>query len=406
MAEIAPADSLGLSDADFLNQDASVFLTDEPDQASEAEAGAGKDTEADPDKELPDASGSDNDEDKEDEATSTDKTDEDSEAQEQTEDGTKEEEVGQSDGDTQKKHETSFEGDDSESLDTGNVDSKDTKGDNPETTEFDYKSAYEKVTEPFKANGVDMRVKDPADIVRLMQMGANYTKKMAQMKPNLKIIKMLDNNGLLNEGKLHELIDLSKKDPAAVAKLVKESGLDPLDIDASGKADDYKPTDYSVGDKEFELDQVLESIKDTDTFTKTIDVLTKDWDSESKAIISDNPEIISVVNVHMGNGVFDKVNAVMQQQKSLGKLVGVSDVEAYRQIAEDLQKAGELRVNPDAANTTESKDTEDKSQADADRAKKRKAVAPVKQSKSTKDAAVDNLLGLSDEDFMKRFGDR
>ena len=112
---------------------------------------------------------------------------------------------------------------------------------------------------------------------------------------------MLENNELLDESKLNNLIDLSKKDPQAITKLIKESTLDPLEIDKDAPVD-YQPTNYSISDKEYELDRVLDEIKNTNTFDKTIDVLTKDWDSDSKTAVSDNPEIISVINTHMGNG--------------------------------------------------------------------------------------------------------
>ena len=329
---------------------------------------------------------------------------EDSEAQEQTDAKAEEEEVGQLEQDTAQEFETSSEVEDSESLDTSNTESPDTDGDTQETTDFDYESAYKKVTEPFKANGTEMQVTDPQDIVSLMQMGANYQKKMAQLKPNLKMIKMLENNDLLDESKLSNLIDLSKKDPKAVAKLIEESGIDPLDIDTNTKST-YEPTDYSVSDKEYNLDQVLDEIKDTPTFSRTIDVLTKEWDSNSKSTISDNPEIISIINSHMGNGVFDKVNGVLQQEKTLGKLAGVSDVEAYRQIAEHLHKEGLLTQgnNKQTGSSKVSSETENTSQASAERNKKRKAVAPVKQTKSKTQTQEEDFLGLSDEEFMKKF---
>tara|TARA_R110000787_G_scaffold104340_8_gene211233 strand:- start:1489 stop:2625 length:1137 start_codon:yes stop_codon:yes gene_type:complete len=324
-----------------------------------------------------------------------------SEAQEQTDTIASEEEVADSNEDTQKTDETSNTSDVEESLDTSKKDSTDTKEDTQDTTEFDYESAFKKVSEPFKANGVDMQVKDPNDIVKLMQMGANYQKKMAQLKPNLKLIKMLENNELLDEAKLNNLIDLSKKNPAAISKLIKESGVDPLDIDTEAP-DEYKPTNYSVGEKEYNLDQVLDEIKDTPTFSRTIDILTKQWDTESKTMISDHPDIISVINGHMGNGVFDKVNTVLQQEKTLGKLSGLSDVAAYKQIAEQMAEQGDLTA-PSTGSSNASSETEAKTiKANAERDKNRKAVAPVKQTTLKKDTAVKNFLNLSDEEFNKQ----
>jgi len=385
--------ALGLSDAEFLKQDPATFLSEEPTS----------DTEEVVDKEIESSDQTD----ETDDVTSDTTVEEGSDAQEQTETTTDEDEVSQPDGDTQTEHEPSDNSDVTESLDTSKKDSTDTKDDSPETKEFDYESAYKKVSEPFKANGVDMQVTDPQDIVRLMQMGANYQKKMAQMKPNLKIIKMLENNELLDEVKLHNLIDISKKNPKAVAKLIKESGIDPLDIDTEVPID-YKPTDYSVTDKEYHLDQVLDEIKDTDTFNKTINVLTKEWDVKSKSTISDNPEIIGIINSHMGNGVFDKVNAMLQQEKALGKLSGIADVDAYRQIAEHMHKTGILHEQGSNKKGTPkvSSETETNSQANANRNKQRKAVAPVKQTTTKKTTSNEDFLGLSDEEFMKKYANR
>ena len=376
--------SLSLSDAEFLEKDPAELLAEE-EKPVEQEI------------ELSDQT----DEDKV--ATSEEEV---SEAQEQTEATPEEKEVSQPEGDTRKEREPFADSGMPESLDTSKKNSTETKEDTPETTEFDYKSAYKKVSEPFRANGIDIKVDDPEDIVRLMQMGANYQKKMSQLKPHLKIIKMLENNDLLKPDQLNNLIDVFKKDPKAIAKLVKESTLDPLDIDKDAPSD-YEPNDYSVTDGEIELDQVLEDIKDTDTFNRTINVLTKSWDAASKQTISEHPEIIRVINGHMANGVFDKVDAVLQRDKALGKTEGLPDVEAYKQIADYMFKNGELRTNsPEDKSKVSSKMAEVQEQANADRNKKRKAVAPVKQTTTKKVPKEEDFLGLSDEDFMKKYAVR
>ena len=375
--------SLGLSDTEFLEKDPAELLAETDEKPAEQEIESSDQT----------------DEDKV--ATSEEEV---SEAQEQTEDETVKEEVSQPEGDTQTEPEPFADSGTTESLDTSKKDSTETKEDTPETTEFDYESAYKKVSEPFKANGIDMQVKSPEDIVRLMQMGANYQKKMGKLKPNLKIIKMLENNELLDEAKLNNLIDLSKKDPKAIAKLVKESDVDPLEIDKDAPTE-YEPTNYSITDKEYNLDRVLDDIKDTETFNKTINVLTKEWDTESRSVISDQPEIIGIVNAHMANGIYDEVNAVLQQEKALGKLDGIPDVEAYRQVAEYMNKNNMFKQpeKPVGKSKVSSKTDE---KAEADRNKKRKAVAPVKQTTTKKAPTDEDFLGLSDEEFMKKYAVR
>ena len=378
-------DALGLTDEEFLAKDPNEFLAEESDQITETVEDSAVDKETNTSDQTDDS-----------EEASQEEV---SEAQEQTEVEPTEDRVSQPFGDTQTEPETSTASKTTESLDTSKQDSTDTKGDTPETTEFDYESAFKKVTAPFKANGVDMQVKDPDDVVRLMQMGANYQKKMSQLKPNLKLIKMLENNELLDEAKLNNLIDLSKKDPTAIAKLVKESTVDPLDIDKDVPTE-YQPTNYSVTDTEYDLDAVLDEIKDTDTFTRTINTLTKEWDVDSRNRISKQPEIISIINEHMANGIFDKVNTVLQQEKTLGKLVGISDVDAYRQVAEHLNNQGMFNTQEKPSQVSSKSEPK---QADVDRDKKRKAAAPVKQVTSKKAPPENEFLGLSDDEFMKKY---
>jgi len=384
--------SLGLSDQEFLEKNPADFFSEEATEEPSAE-------------EKLDIKEESSDQTDETETTSDTDISESSEAQEQTEVETVDEEVSQPTGDTPAEHEPFKDGDTTESLDTSDLDSTETEGDTQETTEFDYKSAFEKVTSPFKANGVDMQVTKPEDIIRLMQMGANYQKKMSQLKPNLKIIKMLENNELLDEAKLNNLIDLAKKDPKAIATLIKESDLDPLEIDKDAPTD-YEPTNYSITDKEYNLDRILDEIKETPTFNKTIEVMTKTWDMESRSVISDQPEIITILNAHIANGVYDQVNAQLQQDRALGKLANIPDVEAYRQTAEFMHKNKMFKNQSSEAPSASKVSSKPDEKATEDRNKKRKAVAPVKQTTVKKSPSNDDFLGLSDEEFMKKYAVR
>ena len=324
--------------------------------------------------------------------------------QEITEEDTAEEELTTLPEDTQADAQPFTEDTNSESVDAdSDKENADTTEDTPQETDtFNYEDAYKQVTAPFKANGATMQVKSPEDVVRLMQMGAGAQKQMAKLKPNLKLIKMLENNNLLDERRLNNLIDLSKNDSKAIAKLVKDSGVDPDDIDIEN-ASTYQPNNYTVTDSEYELDQVLDSIKQTDTFDKTIDLLTSEWDDKSKTFVSENPNVIKVINDHMLNGVYDKVNAIMQQEKALGKLSGVSDVDAYKQIVDMLANTGELvdgnqqaPVQSNVANI-----------GDADSAKRkqnRKAAAPTKQTSTSDSSKQDvSFLTLSDDEFVAKY---
>lgn len=266
---------------------------------------------------------------------------------------------------------------------------------------MDYKAEFEKVLAPFNANGKQIQVQSAEEAVSLMQMGANYNKKMAALKPNLKLLKLLENNGLLSEEKLSFLIDLDKKNPDAISKLIKDSGLDPLEMDVSKS--EYKPKTYTVDDRELELDSVLDKIQDTPTFRKTLDVVSNKWDGPSKQIVAGTPQLIEVINGHMQSGVFDLINTEVERERMLGRLNGMSDIEAYRHVGEVLHNRGVFNATAKSEKKPAEREPiapKPKVDDSALRAKKLaastpKAAAPVKQDSDF------NPLALSDEDFAK-----
>jgi len=313
-----------------------------------------------------------------------------------------EDEVADLDEDTQLEDETledtvELESEDTDATDdTNEADTEDTQ----ETANIDFEAAYKRIMAPFKASKRMMQVDNIDDAISLMQKGADYHNKMKTLSPNLKIVSMLEKEGLLNSNKLNNLIDLSKKDPKAILQLIKDSGIDPLDIDTSEEVN-YKPGNYAVTDKEFQLNQVLDEIKQTPSFDKTIRIVGKEWDSASKEVISSNPEIIGIINEHVFNGVYDKVQAVVDTERALGRLK-VSDIEAYREVADMLAQRGEIVSPGNEVNTpTPASVPKTKTQDPAVVQQKRKAAAGTRKTAGKTDNASANYLNMTDDEFMK-----
>lgn len=207
----------------------------------------------------------------------------------------------------------------------------DTEPNNAELVEA--KAMLDKLFTPFTANGKEIKVDNVDDAVRLMQMGAGFNKKMATLKPHLKIVKLLENNGLLDQDKLNHLIDLSKGDPGAISKLLADSNTDPLNLKPGT---DYKPTSYTVDDSQMELDSVVDELRGSPYFTKTLEVVVDKWDTSSKEILVSNPEVIRVLHDQMSNGIYDQVTARVDYLRTLGHLKGLSDLAAYKQVGDDM----------------------------------------------------------------------
>lgn len=296
-----------------------------------------------------------------------------------------------------------------ESKDTSKSEVKDKK----ETTEqstVDYKAEYEKLLAPFKANGVDLQIKSVDEAITLMQKGANYNAKMVALKPHLKLIRMLENNGLLDEDKVSHLIDLSKHDKNAIAKLLVDSKTNPMEVNTED-ADKYVAGKHSVTDSEMRFNEVLEEIKSTPSYKRTVEIITTGFDQASKVKLSEEPEKISTINSHVQTGLYDEVMTEVTRLQALGKLPSnLSKLEAYEFVGESLYQSGKLakyfgESEKQQTNQSETKKPPVKKNVAQETLKDRKkALAPTKARQKTSSPADFNPLAMSDEEFLKQFG--
>jgi hypothetical protein len=273
----------------------------------------------------------------------------------------------------------------------------------PETPVVDFEAEYKRLLTPFKANGHDITINSVDDAIQLMQMGANYNKKMAALKPNLKLMKTLENNGLLEEGKISYLIDLVNKNPEAINKLVKESGINPMDLDAE-KAGDYKPKIHTVDDREMELDTVLDNISSTPSYNRTLNIVSTEWDGASKQVLAESPQLLAVINDHVQRGIYDVISKEVDRERMFDRLNGLSDIAAYRKVGDAIQARGgfDHLGSPQKTPTKAGLVVVPKPKVDDDALKdKRRAASSTKPAVSTTQTKDFNPLSLSDADFGK-----
>lgn len=405
-------DILGMSDEEFLKQ-SSTLLASATAAPAVTEAPAAATTKTDTDTEGGDDAGKTEVQNQEQKAADTKVEDTGTDPNAGQEQGNKADE-GKENQDKQRGPDGKFVAKDkvTDAADSATGDKKDDKAGHDQGQPVDYKAAYDKLLAPFKANGRDIRVENVDEAIRLMQMGANYNKKMAALKPNLALLKTLENNGLLNADKINFLIDLEKKNPEAISKLIQDSGINPLDISAD-KAGAYKPGNHGVHDSEIELDQVLDELKDSPKYNDTLVLVSKDWDAKSKQVIANQPQLLKVINAHMESGIFDLVATEVERSKLFGNLQGLSDLEAYRQVGDAMAKDGKFdhltkkpgQASPAGQQTPVAKVVVPPNPKQADDSKRdaqRRAAAPAKGvAPAAKANDGVNPLALSDEDFLK-----
>jgi len=262
---------------------------------------------------------------------------------------------------------------------------------------MDAASQLELLFAPLNAIGKEITIDNVEDARKLMQMGAGFNKKMAALKPHLKLVKMLQNNGLLDEGKLAHLIDVSKNNPSAIGKLLADSDIDPLNLDPGNE---YTPNTYTVSDTEIELDNVLDDLKESPHYTQLLDIAVNKWDAPSKQLLLSQPEIITTLHAQIANGIYQQVTAVMERERLLGRLNGLSDLVAYKQIGDMMDAKGMFKQ---AAKHTQATPTyHSKVEADESKLKSRKlAASPTKSSPVIKKGLADfDPLKMTDDEIM------
>lgn len=202
----------------------------------------------------------------------------------------------------------------------------------------------QKVMAPFKANGKTIQANTPEEVIKLMQMGANYTRKMQELQPHKKMLLMLQTNGLLDEDKISYLIDLSQKNPEAIKKLVKESGIDPLEIDTEKEVAYRNNGNHRVTDAEVNFNTTLEELEATPVGKETIKSA-GNWDQASKEELFKNPGILTVLAEHRELGVYAPIEAEIDRRRIIGDIPSTMPfLQAYKLVGDELANANKLPV--------------------------------------------------------------
>lgn len=202
-----------------------------------------------------------------------------------------------------------------------------------EADPIDYKAFYESATRQFKANGRELQVKDPNDIIALMQQGANYDKKMAAIKPALQVHRTLEKAGLLDPEKISLMIDAYNGKPEALTKIAQDRGVDLFALEA--KAEDYVPEAQLATDREVETSTIMGDLSANPTFNETFSTLSA-WDLASQQQILENPRMLYLFQEHKDAGIFDAIQAKVESERLFGRLVGMSNLDAYRLVGDSL----------------------------------------------------------------------
>lgn len=283
------------------------------------------------------------------------------------------------------------------------------KPDGQADTPPDYEALYKSLMQPLKANGKTIELKSPEELKQLAQMGANYTRKMQAIAPHRKLLLMLENHGLLDEGKLSFLIDIEKKNPEAIKKLIKDAGLDPREIDLEDpQAKPYLEGNHRVADEEVAFRAVLDDVSSNPSGKETLQTIHTQWDQASKEVLWKQPEVMTLIHQQRENGIYDRISTEVDRQKTLGMIPSQTPfLAAYKQIGDQMAEAGKFddlfkpKVETQEQKTPVATRTGTPKPA-VKNGDKVNAASPTRSSTRRAEAVI-NPLSLSDDEFEKQF---
>ena len=255
-------------------------------------------------------------------------------------------------------------------------------------TDVNYEEVYKQIFKPFKANGKEITPKSVEDVVSLMQMGSNYEKKMAQIKPMRKIAKSLEKANI-GEEEVNFLIDVYKGNSEAVKKLLKKLNIDPYDLDVDEI--NYNPSDNMVTEESLEFGELLDDLKTSPHFSDMYKALSTEWDAASRYKILGDKNLLTAFHNEFSSGRFRQIQDVVDYERAMGRLKGLNDLDAYVYIQKDL----ESKQKPNTAQSTNTSVTKNNSKYAAQPTKGRSSNSKASSIKPS------DLLKMSDEEFSK-----
>ncbi len=256
--------------------------------------------------------------------------------------------------------------------------------------EFNYETSYNQLMKPLKVSGKEVQIKSQDDMRNLAQMGVDYSRKMTDIKPLRVIGETLTSAGLIVDGRLDEaaltrLIDISKGDKNAMAQLMAENNIDPMDVETDDI--NYVPTARMADEGSIAIQDIERELESRGSVNAVVQELDK-LDEKSKQFFNNSPENLLNLDNDIRSGAYEKIMGAVQYEKTLGRLNGMSDMEAY------IQLASSNNSTPAEPEAPAPRTTVDKSKKKAASASRR---APVKkQAKQSYD-----FVNMSDEDFEK-----
>jgi hypothetical protein len=191
-----------------------------------------------------------------------------------------------------------------------------------------------------KASGIKRTIRDPEHLKTLVRIGFSANENNRRIKPYLRQLKSLEQAGVsLEDDNLNFLVDVMSGNKDAIKELVKNRlQLDEEELQSwyeeEGGEKEYTPQNHMISDSRLRFEEVLEEIRPTETYAKTVEFITS-IDDDGKALISENPELVKLLNEDMQKGYFQKALDEAYYRMDRGLLPKQSILQSYVNVMQD-----------------------------------------------------------------------
>lgn len=263
---------------------------------------------------------------------------------------------------------------------------------------------HKALTAPLKAAGHEFTLEDPNQIRELVSKGLDYTRKMQQISHLRGIGEILREHDMLDPEKLAYAVDLANHKPEAIARLIKESGVDTFEL-GDDVADSYQATPANIEGKakEVTVREIVEQYKDDENFNSVFNEA-RQWDNESQVTLVNNPEVLHLLAAHANNGVYKQVMAKVIQERAI---TGTTEpiLQHYNRVGQAMYASENDGGNAQAPQRQAPAKAERVviKRKSVDEATRRKALAPTAstktKSKSLKITSAADIYNMSEDEF-------
>lgn len=294
-------------------------------------------------------------------------------------------------------------------VEENNASTDDLEGNNQEESKdtVDYKAVYDRIFgTPIKAAGKEIKLHNPDEVVRLIQMGTDYNRKMSSMKAERAMISALKAGGLDSQDKINQMIDIMNGVPEAIQKLVADKGITEqlADIDEDDdRVKNYKAQNHVPNTTQLDLQDTLDKIQATPDGVMFVRSVLDNFDESSRDFISSNPQALERLHQDKVIGNYDIIMDEVERLRAVGdpSIAGLNSLNAYATVGNRFVQARGANHVPQSTPDSQKNSNSAMSQTDIEERRRQVVATKGRPSSANKFGAttVDKFVDLLDVNF-------